>query len=63
MIPEKTITEIREIKVKYERSIYALLKQLENEVGLQVECVNKRTTAGGTMDPWTSMDLKLKLPI
>lgn len=45
-----------------EKEIYDILIALEKEVNLKVESINKKTTAGGYLDPWCSMDIKFKLP-
>ncbi len=59
---DRTIPEIKDIKHKAEKEIYHILINLEKELNLQVDTINKQTTAGGTLDPWCSMSIKFKLP-
>lgn len=59
---DKTIEEVLSIKKKAEQQIFIILKTLEEETGLIVMGVTKRTTAGGRLDPWCSTDIKLDLP-
>lgn len=56
----RSIEEVKKMKEDLEQELYIKIKSFEIETGLKVEDIVKRTTAGGYLDPWCSMTIRLK---